>query len=78
MAQKIIRIGSSLGVTIPKRLLEKLELTASDEVELNYNRRHESIDITAVKTKERQADSLYTEIKQLIDENQEEFAKLDE
>jgi antitoxin component of MazEF toxin-antitoxin module len=78
MAQKIIRIGSSLGVTIPKRLLEKLELTASDEVELNYNRRHESIDITAVKTKERQADSLYTEIKQLIDEHQEEFAKLDE
>ena len=32
MAQKIIKVGSSLGITVPKPLLEKLHLEAGDSV----------------------------------------------
>lgn len=78
MAQKIIKIGSSLGVTLPKRLLKKLNLKQSDEVELEYNNRHQSIEITAVKPQTEPVNSLFAEVKTIIDEHQAEFAKLDE
>lgn len=77
MSQKIIRIGSSLGVTLPKRLLSKLGLDLADEVELNYNPRHESIELQAVKPQTK-TDSLFSEIKQIVDEHQAEFSKLDD
>lgn len=35
MAQKVIKIGSSLGVTIPKKELQKLNITVGDEVEIS-------------------------------------------
>jgi antitoxin component of MazEF toxin-antitoxin module len=34
MAQKVIKIGSSAGVTIPKKQLEELGLSIGDEVEV--------------------------------------------
>jgi len=78
MSQKIIRIGSSLGVTVPKRLLDKLSLSASDEVELNFNPRHDSIEIIAVKKSTGNADSLFSEVKQIINDHQAEFSKLED
>ena len=33
--QKIIRIGSSAGVTIPKKQLDELNLTTGDEVKIS-------------------------------------------
>lgn len=35
MTQKIIRIGSSAGVTIPKKQLDELGIGIGDEVQLN-------------------------------------------
>ncbi len=35
--QKIIRIGNSLGVTLPSRFLERLSLKVGDKVILNYH-----------------------------------------
>ncbi len=78
MSQKIIRIGSSLGVTLPKRLLDKLNLKLSDEIELSYNPRRETIEITALKPTAQKIDSLFSEIKQIVDEHQAEFAKLED
>lgn len=34
MIQKVIRVGTSLGVTIPKKKLEELGLKVGDEVEI--------------------------------------------
>jgi AbrB family looped-hinge helix DNA binding protein len=34
MAQKILKVGSSAAVTIPKKLLEKLGLEIGDKVEI--------------------------------------------
>ena len=35
MIQKVIKIGSSLGVTIPKKQLKELGIAFGDNVELN-------------------------------------------
>ncbi len=39
MAQKIIRIGSSVGVTIPKEILKATHLEVGDQVVLGYDDR---------------------------------------
>jgi len=36
MTQKIIKIGSSLGVTIPKKQLDELGLDVGDEVKVTF------------------------------------------
>ncbi len=44
MVQKVIKIGSSAGVTIPKKQLQELGLRIGDEVELNIkpaNKKHQ-------------------------------------
>lgn len=35
MVQKVIKIGSSLGVTIPKKQLDELGIAVGDEVKIN-------------------------------------------
>lgn len=37
MSQKIIKIGSSLGVTIPKSIAQKLKLQAGDRIDLKVD-----------------------------------------
>jgi len=39
MVQKVIKIGDSLGVTIPKSRVDELGLTAGDKVEFNVQRK---------------------------------------
>jgi len=39
MAQKVIKIGSSLGVTIPRKELSELNIMAGDEVEISIRKK---------------------------------------
>lgn len=43
MAQKIIKIGKSSGITLPKALLEKLGAKTGDEVVVDYNEKDSSL-----------------------------------
>lgn len=43
MAQKIIKIGSSIGITIPRKSAEELGLAVGDSVEFSVNKEHKSI-----------------------------------
>ncbi len=45
MAQKIIRIGSSVGVTIPKDILEQLGMRVGDIVRMDASHDHRRITI---------------------------------
>lgn len=39
MVQKVIKIGSSLGVTIPKKEVNELNLVAGDEVDISIHKK---------------------------------------
>ena len=39
MVQKVIKIGSSLGVTIPKKEANELNIVAGDEVEISIHKK---------------------------------------
>lgn len=67
-----------MGVTVPKRLLGKLGLKISDEIELEYNQKRNSIEIIPVKKQNTDVNSLFIEVKNIIEEHQAEFAKLDD
>ncbi|OGG66606.1 hypothetical protein A3C21_02870 [Candidatus Kaiserbacteria bacterium RIFCSPHIGHO2_02_FULL_59_21] len=43
MIQKILKIGSSIGITIPKNTAEELGLSAGDTVEFTVNKRQKQI-----------------------------------
>lgn len=45
MLQKVIKIGSSIGVTIPKKSAEELGLSAGDSVEFSVSRQGRRITI---------------------------------
>ena len=37
MTQKVLKVGTSLGVTIPKHAAEKLGIRAGDQVRVDFN-----------------------------------------
>ena len=39
MVQKVIKIGSSLGVTIPRKELNELNIMAGDEIEISIRKK---------------------------------------
>ena len=43
MAQKIIRLGSSIGITIPRKSADELGLVVGDSVECSVNKENKSI-----------------------------------
>ena len=43
MAQKIIKIGSSIGITIPRKSADELGLVVGDSVEFSVNKENKSI-----------------------------------
>ncbi|MBI5456741.1 AbrB/MazE/SpoVT family DNA-binding domain-containing protein [Candidatus Kaiserbacteria bacterium] len=43
MTQKVLKVGSSAAVTIPKKSLAELGLKIGDRVTLTVNREHKSI-----------------------------------
>lgn len=46
MVQKVLKIGSSIGVTIPKKSLKELGLKAGDSVRVEVDRTTRSVRIT--------------------------------
>ncbi len=44
MAQKVIKIGDSLGITIPKKEVIKQNLTAGDEVDFSIRKKTSQVD----------------------------------
>lgn len=44
MVQKVIKIGDSLGVTIPKKEARELSLVAGDEVEVSVRKKSSKFD----------------------------------
>ncbi|MEX0878028.1 MAG: hypothetical protein WDZ40_04200 [Candidatus Spechtbacterales bacterium] len=45
MSQKVIKIGTSAGVTLSKKALKELGLKPGDNVEVNFNRKNKVITI---------------------------------
>ena len=48
MSQKILKVGTSAAVTIPKKALEMLGLKIGDRVELGINKRTRGINIEPI------------------------------
>lgn len=75
MAQKIIKIGSSYGVTLSQNLLEQAGLQYGDRVVLSIGE-DRTIQIKSAHFIEDQ--KFLTQILGLLDKHQEELAKIDE
>lgn len=45
MAQKIIKIGKSAGITLPKTILEKLGAKTGEEVVVDYNEKDDAVTV---------------------------------
>ena len=45
MAQKVIKIGKSTGITIPKEILEEMRLKAGDQISVEYDKKKRSLHI---------------------------------
>ncbi len=46
MAQKIIKIGSSVGITLPQQALEALGVKAGDSINIEVNKDSQNIVVT--------------------------------
>jgi putative addiction module antidote len=51
MAQKIIRIGSSVGVTIPKDILDRSGVALGDAVSVSFDETNASVRISPIAEK---------------------------
>ena len=49
MTQKIIKVGTSAGIIIPKKNLESMGFTIGDKIELDFNKKNGEILITQIK-----------------------------
>ncbi|RJQ36690.1 AbrB/MazE/SpoVT family DNA-binding domain-containing protein [Candidatus Parcubacteria bacterium] len=54
MTQKVLKVGSSAAVTIPKRTLEELGLKVGDRVSVEINKKQASVVIKPHKTVDRE------------------------
>jgi putative addiction module antidote len=54
MMQKLLQIGSSAGVTIPKKSLKDLGLTIGDEVIVEIDKKRESVSIRSARKVDRE------------------------
>lgn len=52
MAQKIIKIGSSVGITLPQQALEALGVKAGDSINLEVNKDSQNIIVTPLVLRE--------------------------
>lgn len=56
MTQKVLRVGSSAAVTIPKKSLKELGLRVGDRVVVDVNPEKQSVTISAAKKKNSERD----------------------
>ena len=76
MSQKIIRIGSSLGVTLRADLLEKTGLSQGDEVLIEFNAKTNTIELRSA-----QADVLSQQLAEaqlIVSRYKDEIRKLND
>lgn len=45
MAQKVIKIGKSTGITIPREILGEMRLKVGDQVSIEYNKKKRSFHV---------------------------------
>jgi len=77
MTRKVIKIGTSAGVTIPKDVLEELELRPGDEVEVFFDKDKK---VVALEPKRRKGDdrNIKEWTEEFIDEYRDALKKLAE
>jgi len=75
MSQKIIKIGSSLGITLRKDLLRELKLDHGDTVKIQFNSATGMIEVSSAYAEEYA--QVIIEAKKLVNQNLDELSKLD-
>lgn len=50
MTQKVLQIGTSAGVTIPKSALQELRLNIGDKIEIVVDKKHRALSIKPIIT----------------------------
>ena len=76
MAQKILKIGSSAGITIPKKFLMKLGLSVGDTVELDEAEDSKSIVIQSTKQDNNRRERIAKLTTEFIDEYRDDLEAL--
>lgn len=77
MSKKVIQIGTSLGITVPRDLLKRLGLKKGSYVDVGYNRRRESIEITPVQEKQ-ENDGIINEVSAIVDKYADELKRIED
>jgi antitoxin component of MazEF toxin-antitoxin module len=75
MAQKVIKIGSSSGVTIPRAVLIKLGLKVGDVVDVRLNDKSGSIEVSSAKSEKLASELIWA--KDVIQSNIGELSKVE-
>ena len=75
MTRKIIKIGSSKGITIPEETMKKLNLQRGEKVEVTFNEKNRVIEVKPVK-KESEDQQLLKWTKEFIEEYRDALEKL--
>lgn len=76
MSQKIIKIGSSLGVTLSRHVLQDAGLKHGDEVKLAFNTTSGLIEVSSSNLELHYQE--LREAKSLVNKHREELQKLDD
>ncbi len=75
MTRKIIKIGSSKGITIPEETMKKLNLQRGEKVEVTFNEKNRVIEVKPAK-KESEDQQLLKWTKEFIEEYRDALEKL--
>ena len=77
MSKKVIKIGTSLGVTISKATLQKAGIDAGDRVDVTFNTKKGVIEISSTK-KAKPISKYLIKTNEIIDAYKEELKKLND
>lgn len=75
MTRKIIKIGSSKGITIPEETMRKLNLKQGERVEVTFNKENRVIEVKPIK-KESKDKELLNWTKEFVKEYKDALEKL--
>lgn len=77
MSQKVIKIGSSQGVTIPKSTLDRLNIGCGSEIDVVYNKSRQCIEIHPV-VNEQEDYKGFKDLELIVKRYRAELEKLDD
>ncbi len=79
MGQKVIKIGSSVGVTLSKRMLDKLGLKLGDVIDIDFNTRKGVLEISKMRgDSPEDSDGIVSLVAKLAEEYQDQLSQLDD